>query len=267
MWVGLFAEDPVEGSSVGRTVQAVLRLQYERMRDGDRFWFENPIDSESNNGGYFTEEEIEELRQTTLAKIISLNTDIPLKSELEPGDDRFALPDNVFFVEGVIPDPGGVIKLEAEDLFLDTYLVENNSFASGEALISLRGAGPSGTTGTASGEFTGPSGLYDVVVGYFDDNDGKGLLRFSVNDNLVDNWSLDQDLGFDFANDKTFQQRTIGGVELNTGDKLAIQGTSDVSDFPVGDFARVDFFKLLPQSLFGTDTPFQSLNAGPAGLA
>ena len=145
--------------------------------------------------------------------------------------------------------PPPFILIEAEDLDLDKYRIEHNRFASGGALISLRGAGPSGTTGTASGEFTGPSGLYDIVVGYFDDNDGDGLLRFRVNHDSVDNWSLDQDLGSNLPNAQTFQQRTIGGVELEMGDTLTIEGTRNR-----GDFARVDFIKLLPRSVFDVDS-------------
>ncbi len=148
--------------------------------------------------------------------------------------------------EVLVPHPGA-IEIEAEDLELVNYRVEENEFASGGELIEVQGQ--SGTTGTASTEFTGSSGLYEIVIGYFDDNDGDGLLQFSVNDNLIDNWSLDQDLGFNIPNTQTFQQRTIGGVELAMGDTLTIQGTRNSDDF-----TRVDFLKLLPRSIFDVDS-------------
>ncbi len=150
--------------------------------------------------------------------------------------------------------------IEAEDLDLVNYRVEENDSASGGELIRVKG--PSGTTGTASGEFTGPSGLYDIVVGYFDDNDGDGLLRFRVNHDSVDNWSLDQDLGFNIPNAQTFQQRTIGGVELEMGDTLTIEGTRNS-----GDFARVDFIKLLPRSVFDVDSDLATAVSGNDTMA
>lgn len=40
-WVGMLAEDHVAGSSVGPTHMAVLIDQFRRLRDGDRFWYQN----------------------------------------------------------------------------------------------------------------------------------------------------------------------------------------------------------------------------------
>ena len=91
------------------------------------------------------------------------------------------------------------------------------------------------------------------MVGYFDEADGEGLLRFRVNNDPIDNWSLNQNLRSNVANDKTFQQRTISGVELEMGDTLTIEGTRDVRGFPA-EFARVDFLKLLPRSVFDVDS-------------
>ena len=146
-------------------------------------------------------------------------------------------------------NPPQPIVFEAEAFDLDTYLIEENNFASNGALISLKGA--SGDTGTASKTFTGPSGLYDIVVGFFDELDGQGQLQFKVNDSLVDSWSLNQNLGSNLADEKSFQQRTISEIELATGDTLSILGTSDVTN-SIGEFARVDFVQLLP--LNGSDS-------------
>ena len=40
-WVGALAEDPIAGSQVGALNYTVLRDQFTRVRDGDRFWYEN----------------------------------------------------------------------------------------------------------------------------------------------------------------------------------------------------------------------------------
>lgn len=41
LWVGLLAEDHYPGSSVGETLRAIWIDQFTRLRDGDRFWFQN----------------------------------------------------------------------------------------------------------------------------------------------------------------------------------------------------------------------------------
>jgi len=62
------------------------------------------------------------------------------------------------------------IRIEAELMNLSTYRVESgNTAASGGGLISLYQA--TGSVG-ASSTFTGPSGTYDMILGYFDENDG-----------------------------------------------------------------------------------------------
>lgn len=65
-WVGGLAEDHVQGSSLGEFMQTVLVDQFERLRDGDRFWYENVL---SNR-------EIAAVESTTLADVITRNTDI-----------------------------------------------------------------------------------------------------------------------------------------------------------------------------------------------
>lgn len=78
-WIGGLAEDHVEGGNVGEFFLAVLKDQFERLRDGDRFWYE--ID----NG--LTSERKAEIANTRLADIIRRNTRI---SDIQ---------DNVFIVE------------------------------------------------------------------------------------------------------------------------------------------------------------------------
>ena len=39
LWVGGLAEDHVPGASVGETIRTIVADQFERLRDGDRFWY------------------------------------------------------------------------------------------------------------------------------------------------------------------------------------------------------------------------------------
>ena len=90
MWAGLMAEDHLPGSSVGLTESALMAIQYQELRDGDRFWFENvhvPGDEES---GFFTPEEIAEIRQTRFSDILRMNSSI-----------GFEIQDNVFLLTNI----------------------------------------------------------------------------------------------------------------------------------------------------------------------
>jgi hypothetical protein len=65
-WIAFLAEDPVPGAVVGQTVLVILKDQFERLRDGDRFWYES----------YLPPDLVEEVKGLTLGKIIQRNTDI-----------------------------------------------------------------------------------------------------------------------------------------------------------------------------------------------
>ena len=79
LWVGALSEDPVPGGHVGALIRATLKRQFEALRDGDRFWYEQT----------FSRHEIEELENTKLSDIIRRNTTI--------GNE---ISDNVFSVRG-----------------------------------------------------------------------------------------------------------------------------------------------------------------------
>lgn len=65
--VGGLAEDHAPGAMVGPLFQRIIADQFERLRDGDRFWYEN---------GQFTASELAQIDSTTLADVIARNTDV-----------------------------------------------------------------------------------------------------------------------------------------------------------------------------------------------
>ncbi len=79
LWPGGLAEDHVPGAIVGKTFRTIIADQFRRLRDGDRFWYENDPYFQANP------DLLEQVRGTTLADIIRRNTEI--------GDE---LPDVVF---------------------------------------------------------------------------------------------------------------------------------------------------------------------------
>ena len=67
-WIGGLAEDAHREGEVGELIFTVLRDQFERARDGDRFWFENDP--------AFTPEDMAMIKCTRLSDVIERNTNV-----------------------------------------------------------------------------------------------------------------------------------------------------------------------------------------------
>ena len=67
VWVGSLLEEKVDGGRVGPTTQCLLVEQFKRLRDGDRFWYENP--------SVLTSAQLAQMKQVTLSRIICDNAD------------------------------------------------------------------------------------------------------------------------------------------------------------------------------------------------
>jgi peroxidase len=66
VWVGGLVEDHVNGGLVGETFATIFKDQFQRSRDGDRFWYESYLDADS----------LALVQQQTLGIIIKRNTTI-----------------------------------------------------------------------------------------------------------------------------------------------------------------------------------------------
>ena len=76
LWVGGLSEDHVADGQVGETFHAIISDQFERVRDGDRFWYERSL----------SHKDLAYVEQTSLADVIRRNsTAVPVS-------------DNVFYV-------------------------------------------------------------------------------------------------------------------------------------------------------------------------
>lgn len=72
-WVGMLAEKHKNGALFGELVMTILEKQFQALRDGDKFYFENDP--------AFSATEIEEIKNTTLHDIIMRNTSIELMQD------------------------------------------------------------------------------------------------------------------------------------------------------------------------------------------
>ncbi len=77
LWVGGLAEDAVDGAMIGACFATIIRDQFEALRDGDRYWYEERLDPRQRR----------DIENTRLSDVIRRNTNI--------GDE---LADDVFIV-------------------------------------------------------------------------------------------------------------------------------------------------------------------------
>lgn len=74
LYTGALSEKPINGSILGPTLTCLILDQFVRVKYGDRFWYENP--------NWFTLEQLNEIRKSSLSRIICDNSDNVL--EVQP---------------------------------------------------------------------------------------------------------------------------------------------------------------------------------------
>ncbi|GIY55989.1 chorion peroxidase [Caerostris darwini] len=80
LWSGILSEIYSEGAVIGPTATCIIGLQFNKLKYGDRFYFEH-----GNQIGSFSYQQIKELRKVTLSKIICSNSNassMPLNAML-----------------------------------------------------------------------------------------------------------------------------------------------------------------------------------------
>lgn len=82
VFVGGILEDQVEGGKVGPLFRCLLLEQFGRLRDGDRFWYENPAT--------FKADQLRQLKRTSLSRVLCDN-----------GDNIDTIGENVFLLPEV----------------------------------------------------------------------------------------------------------------------------------------------------------------------
>ncbi|MFK7736233.1 MAG: peroxidase family protein [Pirellulaceae bacterium] len=65
-WVGMLAEDHTRGSTLGETATLIIAEQFQALRDGDRFYYEN----------VFSGSELNEIQNASLADVIERNSGV-----------------------------------------------------------------------------------------------------------------------------------------------------------------------------------------------
>jgi alpha-glucuronidase len=141
-----------------------------------------------------------------------------------------------------IPDARGRVgralnRIEAEAMRLDRFVVDPVSpweTASGGQAIRC----PSGRC-AATTTFAGAAGAYDIVVQYFDENDGASKFTVSVGDRQLATWVADDVLPSRDPNGHTSTRRVIRNVQLKPGDAVSIEAAPDKDEFAVVDYVEI----------------------------
>lgn len=77
LWVGGMAEELIgDGGLVGPTFACIFADTFKKIRDGDRFWYENPEIRNNNFGPVFTPEQLTTIKEATLSSVICSSTSI-----------------------------------------------------------------------------------------------------------------------------------------------------------------------------------------------
>lgn len=119
-WVGMLAEDHLPGASVGATHAATLLDQFARLRDGDRFWYQN---------NQFGRDDLAAIERTGLSDILTRNS---TAGRVQP---------NVFFAADLaagrcLADVDGSGRVDRGDY--DEFMLAYNA---GSAAADLDGSG------------------------------------------------------------------------------------------------------------------------------
>ena len=93
---------------------------------------------------------------------------------------------------------------------------------------------------SAAYAFTGPAGRYDVVVQYFDENDGASRFALAIGGREIDRWIAGADFPSAEPNGHTSTRRTIRNAALAPGDRIRVDARPDR-----GEAAAVDYIEIV----------------------
>ncbi len=206
-----------------------------------RWYADQDLGSASASANSFTNHLVAEGVQVSNLDLIELIA-------IEDNGDQANL-DYIQFIKvepETVPHLSEPIRVEAEDMTLSgDSILEDQGFASGGQLMKTA------SSLTATTEFTGPEGLYNIIIGYWDENDGNSPVTVKLDGATLDSWIFDQDLGNGLAGIDNFVTRTVASaVTLNAGVTLELQ-TSKES----GEYARIDYVEFVSVNPDDAETP------------
>ena len=142
--------------------------------------------------------------------------------------------------------------VEAESMTLGgTFIVNSLAWQSASPAGSTTNnvirldSNKSGGTGTASYTFNGNTDDYDIKVWYYDENDGINTFNLYVNDDVVNAWVADENLGSGDPVTQTKTNKTQNMQSLKSSDVLKIESKSVPLKGNYGEWSRTDSVELI----------------------
>ncbi len=152
-----------------------------------------------------------------------------------------------------------LVRVEAESMTLTGFNTESVvGVASNDQIIHLpylefigfESALPP-FSGTATYTYSGQAGTFDLVLGYFDENDGTSTVDVSVNGSPVGSVTFDQQLGSARATAATKTSTVVAtAIALTSGDTIQISGNTSVREF-----ARIDYLDIIVNAAANNNPP------------
>ena len=106
--------------------------------------------------------------------------------------------------------------------------------------------------------FNGPSGLYDVVTGYYDEEGGEPSYELRRGSTVIDSWVGDLQLGSEAPDEQTLWRRTNAtNLQINTGDVFTFKAVEDGQDH-----TRIDFFDFIAKDFTGDPSSWPGSGSG-----
>jgi alpha-glucuronidase len=155
---------------------------------------------------------------------------------------------NTWFMKASnIPDAKGRVgndrHIEAESMILDGYTIAEVTPA--EDASGGRAVSCAAKTCSASFQYNGVAGTFDIRVEYFDQSSGTAHYRAFIGDKLAAEWTADLHLLSSRTDAKldstTSTRRIIADVKLAPGDRIRIEGTPDGRES-----AALDYVEIVP---------------------
>ena len=132
-------------------------------------------------------------------------------------------------------------RVEAEAMKLEGYqVVDVKPWEAASGSQAIQCASPARRC-SASFQYNGQPGWYDLSVQYFDQNNGVSRFRVFVGSQLVDEWVADDRIPTGRIDGHSSTRRKITGLALRPGDQIRIEGLAQG-----GENAPLDYVELAP---------------------
>ena len=155
-------------------------------------------------------------------------------------DSLFSVSNPTSYRDAVGADDSLSLRVEAESMTLENYRLEQIDFASQGAVVSFVG-GENQEEGTASFQFSGRKGVYDIVVGFFDEEGGEASLDPLLNGQSLGLLKFDRELGDRRPSANNFVRDTAeSGIFLDQWSVLSFRGFEHA-----GEHARIDYVEFI----------------------